>query len=79
MHRYNKSVKKFSSLDLLSNHKGRLRKFQVPCDMFQAIREDLARCGVNRASLFPDLQGLCGHLMWHFSPLEDEDDDLHTL
>ncbi len=78
VHRYNEGGK-FSVLDNILNHKRRLRKFVIPRASFQTIREDLARCGVNRATLFPDIQGLCGHLMWLYSPLEDEDDELHAL
>lgn len=39
---------------------------------FQGIREELDRCGVNRASLFPDLPGVCQFIQWKHSPLDDE-------
>lgn len=79
VHRHLQSSGRFSALDNIVNHKRRLRKFIIPRSSFQTIREDLARCGVNRATLFPDVQGLCGHLLWLYSPLPDEDDNLHEL
>ena len=73
VHKHNTNSDKFTSLDALPALKKRMRKFFVPSQSFATIRRDLARCGINRATLFPDLQGLCGHLLWHYSPLSDED------
>jgi hypothetical protein len=72
VHRHNASSEKFTSLDTVATLKRRMRKFVVPSGCFFAIRRDLARCGIHRASLFPDLQGVCGHLLWHYSPQTDE-------
>ena len=63
---------RFSALDRIEIHRSELRKFIVPRQYFASIRDDLARCGIQRNALFPDLSGLCGHLLWQFSPLSDE-------
>jgi hypothetical protein len=75
-HRYIETSDKLSRLDAVVTMKKRLRKFEVPSAAFAQIRIDLARCGINRASLFPDLQGLCGHLLWFHAPLPDEPDSI---
>jgi len=38
------------------------------------IKNDLDRLGINYASLFPDLDGLCKYLKWYFSVSEEEND-----
>lgn len=49
-----------------------LTKLEIPASAFCQIRSDLDRCGVNRASLFPDLDGLCRHIEWLQTWLSDE-------
>lgn len=63
---------RFIPLNNNRTQKTRLLKLTIPKNYFPALRDDLARCGVTKASLFPDLAGLCGHLEWQFSPLSDE-------
>ncbi|MFZ4702140.1 MAG: FRG domain-containing protein [Candidatus Methylumidiphilus sp.] len=76
VHKYSTASKRerFSALDRIEVHRSELRKLIVPRKYFASIREDLARCGIQRCALFPDLSGLCGHLLWQFSPLTDETD-----
>ncbi len=50
----------------------RLVKFLIPPDAFPNLRKHLNGCGINRFTLFPDLDGLCTHLTWRFTKLEDE-------
>jgi hypothetical protein len=45
---------------------GRLVKFVIKPQTFASLREQLHSCGVNRFSLFPDLEGLCSHLAWRY-------------
>jgi hypothetical protein len=63
---------RFSHLDSLLRQRQPLRKFRIPSRCFSSIRQELARCGINEATLFPDLQGLCAHLRWQYSPKSDE-------
>lgn len=44
----------------------------LPENKFSEFRYELDRCGINRASLFPDLDGLCNYLTWSYSIEVDE-------
>jgi FRG domain len=72
VHKFMENKSRFIHLDENRSQKTRLRKFIIPKQYFAALRDDLARCGITRISLFPDLAGLCSHLVWQFSPLHDE-------
>lgn len=56
----------FVALERNKRFKRRLIKFVIPSSAFPHIREHLNGCGVNRFSLFPDLDGLCAHLAWRY-------------
>lgn len=43
-------------------YKDCLTKVIVPNECFRQIRGDLMECGINRATLFPDLDGMCSTL-----------------
>ena len=49
-----------------SRFRDRLVRFIVEADEFAAIRRQLDSCGVNRATLYPDLVGLSQHLTWRY-------------
>lgn len=49
-----------------------LVKFTIEKEHRTQIKNDLDRLGINYASLFPDLDGLCRYLKWSFS-LSEED------
>ena len=72
IHRHYPISGNFSHLDPLTRQRQPLRKFQIPARCFAGIRKELARCGITESALFPDLQGLCGHLRWQYSPKSDE-------
>lgn len=72
VHKYLDSVGKFSAFETLKAHRRHLQKFVIPADIFPSIRYDLARLGVTRSTLFPDLAGLCGTLTWKYEKLSDE-------
>ena len=50
-----------------SRFKDRLIKFTILPQAFSDIRTHLDGCGVNQATLFPDLVGLCSHLAWRYT------------
>lgn len=52
----------------------RLYRIEITPRNFSDIRFDLDRCGINRAAMFPDLDGLCSYLTWSYSLDEDERD-----
>lgn len=72
VHKYSQSTERFSNFDGVKLQRPRLRKFCVPKQYFAAIRDDLGRCGINSATLFPDLAGLCEALTWKYEHLADE-------
>jgi hypothetical protein len=39
-----------------------LTKIKIPCSKFDEIKKDLNQCGINSASMFPGLDGICSHL-----------------
>ncbi len=47
-------------------------KLLIPHDQFAKFRFHLDQMGINRSSLFPDLDGLCGHIEWLHSRYADE-------
>jgi hypothetical protein len=52
----------------------KLTKVTIPADRFAHLRFNLDRCGVNHASVFPGLDGLCSHIKWKRCFLQDEGD-----
>jgi hypothetical protein len=63
---------KFVPLERNRNYKSKLVKFVVPPSAFRSIRAELNMLNANAALLFPDLDGLCCHLSWRFTKLQDE-------
>jgi hypothetical protein len=58
--------KSFVPLESIGHFSGRRVKFVIEPKAFENLREQLHSCGVNRSSLFPDLDGLCTHLDWRY-------------
>ena len=59
-------------VDVIPEHSKSLKKLTVARDSFSEIRWVLDRCGVNAASIYPGLDGLCSHLQWAHTYEEDE-------
>jgi hypothetical protein len=72
VHKYIHDRKGFVPLERQSRYRGDLTKIVVPAEHFCNIRFGLDQCGVNAASLLTDLSGLCRHIEWLHSLLEDE-------
>lgn len=47
------------------NHK--LVRIPIPPSAFSTIREQLEVCGVHEGTMYPDVDGLCGHLTWRYT------------
>ena len=58
---------KWVPLEKNKKYKSLLVKLVIPSDAFESLAEQLDRFGINRASLFPDLDGLCSHIQWKYS------------
>lgn len=54
------------------NYSTKLLKIMIESKHFPAMRNELNTLGVNSASVFPDLVGLCEHLQWRYSYKNDE-------
>lgn len=67
IHKLNKkgTTKGFIAIDRHANYKNRLQRFRIRRRNFQLILRELNTCGVNAASLFPDIDGLCAFLNWN--------------
>ncbi|MFA4844301.1 MAG: FRG domain-containing protein [Candidatus Margulisiibacteriota bacterium] len=77
VHKYNFSRTThngFVPLENMKRYKHCLTRYRIPAKYFYDIRFHLDLCGFNHASLFPGLDGLCKHLSWYHSLLEDEID-----
>lgn len=57
---------RFISLESNKAYKARLVKIGIPAGSFRSIRDQLDASGVNKVSLFPDLDGLAGHLQFRY-------------
>jgi hypothetical protein len=67
-----KNSEGFVLLEKNRRFKDRLVKFNIPASAFPGMRKHLNVCGVNDASLFPDLVGLCDFLEWRYTKFGDE-------
>jgi hypothetical protein len=72
VHKYIRGKKNFVPLERQARYWNALTKLIIPAEYFCNIRYDLDRCGVNAASMLTDLSGLCRHVEWMHSLLEDE-------
>jgi len=72
VHRYLPNRKGFIPLEKNAAYRKRLLKVMIPASRFDDLRVELDRCGVNAASMFPDLEGLSRHIEWQNSLLQDE-------
>lgn len=50
----------------------KLIKIIIPPEHFSKIRNRLNILGINHATVFPDIDGLCSYLTWRFSKYSDE-------
>jgi hypothetical protein len=58
---------RFIPLEVNSNFTSKLIKVPIAAEHFQSLREELHLCGINHASMFPDLDGMCRHLTWRYT------------
>lgn len=72
VHKYQKDKKRFLALENNRNYKRRLTKLLIPAQHFSSIRRELDRWNFNAAVMYADLDGLCKHVEWQHSLLQDE-------
>jgi FRG domain len=73
VHKFINIQKGFIPLQKNMQQKQRLEKIFIPTKEFSELRFQLDRCGIQEASLFPDLDGLSRHIEWSHSLLKDEE------
>lgn len=66
LHRYSQSAKAFVPINVNSDTKKHLREIRIPANNRAKILQSLERHGINKRTLFPDLEGLCNHLNWKY-------------
>jgi FRG domain-containing protein len=59
-------------LDTNNSYKEYMEKIIIAPGLFASLRFSLSRCGINKASLFPGLDGLCADITWNHTTLTDE-------
>jgi hypothetical protein len=64
VHKYMSDEKSFIPLDNNKLYKSDLTKLTIEAQDFSPLRRALDQCGINAASLFPELSGLCEFLNW---------------
>jgi hypothetical protein len=64
----------FEPLERSPELSSKLMKVVIPADRFAHLRFHLDRYGVNNASAFPGLDGLCAHIKWKRCYISDEGD-----
>jgi hypothetical protein len=73
VHQYRKDRERhFIPLEKNVSYKESLVKILIPNSLFSELRYHLDRFGVNQGSMFPGLDGVCGHVQWLNSYLSDE-------
>lgn len=72
VHKFIDKRKSFVPLEKIKIYKDMLTKVIIPADSFADLRYHLDRFGTNHASMFPDIDGVCKHVEWLNSQLEDE-------
>ena len=72
VHKYMRTPDRFVPLENNKAYSSKLTKLCIPPGSFEQMRFDLDRFNVNSASLFPDVDGLCAHIQWLNSYLDDE-------
>ncbi len=72
VHMYQDQLKGFVRLEANRLYRSRLRKVLVPSSCMAGIRRGLDRMGFNAANFYADIDGLCRHIEWQHSLLDDE-------
>jgi hypothetical protein len=72
VHAPKRRSEKFKAMQDDRQFRSRLHTYRIPPELFSPLRYALDHVGVNRASLFPDLDGLCGYITWANTKEPDE-------
>ena len=70
MYKYDES--RFVIMEKNIRYSARLVKLRIPASDFPVLRFALNRCGINAATIFNDIDGVCKDSEWKASLLSDE-------
>ncbi len=70
--KHDENNNKFVKFDTHREFKNNLIKILIPFNLFSTLRCRLNLVGINSATIYPDIDGLCSHLQWRFSYYDDE-------
>jgi hypothetical protein len=59
-----KKTGSFIPLSLQAKYKNELIKMTIPPNLFRELKENLDQFGINKSTLYPDLEGVAKHLQW---------------
>lgn len=72
IHKYNKGSKDQVGLEQVEDIRNKLIKLSIPYSKFAHLRYQLHTCGINAASVYPGLDGICSRIKWWNCYLTDE-------
>ncbi len=72
VHQYKAAKSRFVVMEKNKRYSKRLMKLRIPASAFPVLRFALNRCGINAATIFNDIAGLCKDSEWKASLLSDE-------
>jgi hypothetical protein len=72
VHKFVDTQERFIPFEKIARYRGQLTKLAVAGNAFAEIRYRLDQFGINESVLFPDIDGLCAHIAWLNTQLEDE-------
>ena len=72
LHGYDEDGEGFIPMEDYGPYCEKLTKLIVPATVFSNLRYQLDRCGINEAIMFPGITGLCRHIEWFHTLLDDE-------
>ena len=75
LHGYDEDKDGFIPMEGHKPYSDRLTKLTIAGTSFWDLRYQLDRCGINEATMFPGIGGLCKHIEWYHSLLQDEVDN----
>src|SRR5690606_30982596 len=79
VHKYRGPARGFLPFEKNRLYRSFLTKVAIPARAFPDLRYQLDRFGINKSTLFPDIEGLCAQIEWFHILLCDECADKKVL
>jgi FRG domain len=72
VHQYKAAESRFVVMEKNERYSNLLMKLRIPASAFPVLRFALNRCGINAATIFNDIAGICKYAEWKASLQTDE-------